>query len=286
MPGSVALIPQGPYALIRSGVSADLAGGPRFERTDRAGRFRFAGVTSGNYDLVGTAATGTELRLASTASVRVDPGAAATVDLIDGAGVAVSVSFGWPGASPDAARPTVILEWWSGPLPGLGSISGAVDGGGSTRLSDVPPGRYRVSVQGLPAGHRVADVNGSAGLTVAVTGGVADSILRIPIVDELTGVSGTVTSPDGSPVTDVLVGLTPVNVGEQTEDVVLVRPSTKGRFARQGLEPGEYLVGLVELSGGVPLTPEVATALRSSSVPISIRARETVTVHLRTPGRS
>ena len=70
------------------------------------------------------------------------------------------------------------------------------------------------------------------------------------------GLAGTVTGPDGSPLVDAIVRLTPAKFGKEGYRNVQTRTDSGGLYAMQGFAPGEYVLS-VQITGKVSYTVNV-----------------------------
>lgn len=174
-----------------------------------------------------------------------------------------------------------------------------VDATGAVSISGIIPGPYvlRASVPG-PAPASAAAAWTLASVTVGTANvtdrpfdvtpaGVPD--LVIGFTDQISELSGSLTTPAGAPETDYFIIALPADRVYWTPSsrrIVSTRPDASGRYSFRGLPAGDYRLAVT--TDLVPLDlREVSTLepLAAQSVPVSLGAGQKVTMNLRTPGR-
>jgi hypothetical protein len=125
-----------------------------------------------------------------------------------------------------------------------------VDADGSFVITDVAPGRYRlVAVSEGGWVMRSAEVGGQDSLDFPfeVTAGHDIGEAIVSLIDRRTELSGTVVGPTGRPAPETTLLLYPSDrrYWRSPRRILVVRPTTSGRFKLSDLPPGEYLVAAV-----------------------------------------
>jgi len=123
---------------------------------------------------------------------------------------------------------------------------GFTDAEGEARFERLPPGDHeirRILEEGLRTGPmRTATV---------VPGQVVDVAFEVSC-----GLTGTVTGPDGNPLVDAIVRLTPAKFGKEGYRNVKTRTDGGGSYEMQGFAPGDYVLE-VQVTGPVSYTVNV-----------------------------
>lgn len=173
-----------------------------------------------------------------------------------------------------------------------------IDATGGVSISGIIPGSYMVrasvpgsALAGAAAAWTVSTVTvGTTNVTDrpfdVTPAGVSD--LVIGFTDQISELSGSLTTATGEPETDYFIIALPADRAywtPQTRRIVSTRPDAAGRYSFLGLPAGDYRLAVTtEL---VPLDlREVSTLepLAAQSVPVTVGIGQKVTLNLRTPG--
>jgi protocatechuate 3,4-dioxygenase beta subunit len=175
-------------------------------------------------------------------------------------------------------------------LMGGSNAQAVVDAGGKFTISDVFPGKYRVSA-GLPgsAGWFVESVtaNGEDALDMPleVLNRRTISGVVITMGDRITELSGTVVDDKGRPATEQTLLLYPVDQKywlPQSRRIRTTRAGEDGQYTFRLVPPGDYrLTTLVDPEPGSWYDKALLTELDASSVRISLAAGEKRVEHVR-----
>jgi hypothetical protein len=179
-------------------------------------------------------------------------------------------------------------------------IETKVDATGAVSITGIIPGSYmiRASVPGpAPVGTNPAwSVRAVKVGTTDVTDRAFDvtaaglSNLAIGFTDQVSELSGLLTTPTGEPETDYFIVALPADRAywtQLTRRVVSTRPDGSGRYSFRGLPAGDYRLAVT--TDLVPLDlREVSTLepLAAQSVPVSLSTGQKVTMNLRTPPKT
>lgn len=261
------------------------------------GTFSFYGVVPGAYALRARAslpatgpAGGGELTAAMDVPVGVD--GARDVALRLQRGVSVSGSLSLDSVNIPIDLPRVRVELF--PISTSADWEMALmrvtpDAGGKFVLHGVAPGRYRVSVGGLPDGWRLASaVFGDKDaadyhLNVEADGNYAGGILRL--TERTSEVAGALSNASGAPVTDRSVILFPADRGHwlpQSRRIHVTQPGPDGRYTIRSLPAGDYRVAaVVDPEPGQQFDPEFLAQLLTGSTAITLGEGEKRTQDIR-----
>ena len=213
--------------------------------SDRQGRFFFAGVASGRYQLSVHGVGGAEEPLAGHYTIDVDK-----EDVRD---LTIPVSSGLPSAGVIRVRPTRSMTL-SGAVVKLAPAdfnvyatplrSSDVDPAGTFTFPSIPPGRYRIWVEGLPANCVVERVrHGTTEIgnrPFQVQPGIP---FEIDVSSEASSISGTFKDADQSAETEAYIILTHENQDPSIEAwCVGMATDQYGGFYIGGLPPGRYKI--------------------------------------------
>jgi len=208
-------------------------------------------------------------------------GTPATVTMELRRGVVVSGKF----ASADAAAPSdlsktaIELDALGGPFAREGNILGRRSGATDFSFNNVPPGIYTIRTSGsLPAGWTLASVLSPTGVDLLDTRLEVNrdniSGLTVVVTSRSTSLSGTVTTAEGRPVFDQLVGVFSIDRSHWTPGsrrVRLIQPDLNGRYVVTGLPPGDYFViAGAEKAGNIEADPSAIADLVAQSVRVSL----------------
>jgi hypothetical protein len=123
---------------------------------------------------------------------------------------------------------------------------GLTDAEGQVRFERLPPGRHEI--------RRIIEEGSDAGpmrSKVVVPGETLEVVFEVSC-----GLTGTVTGPDGSPLANAIVKLTPAKFGREGYRNVKTRTDGEGSYEMQGFAPGEYVLS-VQVVGKVSFTVNV-----------------------------
>jgi len=287
--------------------------GVRHASPDATGKFSFTGVAPGSYTLTAKSGSQTTIMTSDgggsvmmfmnrTVSRGGGPGGpeqgppappmwAKTDVAVDGRSktdvaltmqpgmtVAGHVTFDGTGEIPtDFTNIRLILGTAAGAGIISGNATGTVNADGSFRLTDVMPGKYKISAT-PPRGWRAN--KGEAGGKDAL-----DFLLDVQPNDDLTNVTitftnkpaeltGTLTDLSGVPTADYTIVLFAADQKFWTPTsrrIVTTRPSTDGKFSFRDLPPGDYrLAALQDAEPGSWFDPELLKQLLTASTSVTM----------------
>jgi hypothetical protein len=123
---------------------------------------------------------------------------------------------------------------------------GLTDGSGEVRFEHLPPGPYHI--------RRIVEEGSDDGPTRTATVVPARTV---EVEFEVScGLPGTVTGPDGNPLGNAIVRLTPAKFGKEGYRNIQTRTNGEGYYEMQGFSPGEYEL-TVQVLGPVSYTANV-----------------------------
>jgi protocatechuate 3,4-dioxygenase beta subunit len=286
-------------------------------RTDAEGRFRLSNVAPGQYKLVasgtirggrgGSAEAGRGGERGRGGSDRVAVWAAADV-FVDGRditnialalqpGMTVSGRLVFEGttAQPPADLTRVRLSLDPvGRNDGLSNDASArADANGRFTLTDVMPGKYRLTAGGASGGWVAGSVEVGGvdtldfPLEVRPNENVTGAVVRF--TDRQTELTGTLQDRRGQPTADYTIIVFPADrrywVG-QARRIQSGRPGTDGRFTFSNLPPGDYRITAVpDPEPGIWYDPAFLEELESVSIRVSLADGEMKTQDLRIAGQ-
>ena len=254
--------------------------------TDLQGTFKVAGLLPGRYRLIASRGRGQEPQIAS-ASVEVIDRDIQGVTLALGSGASITGRIVSENEEPALNWRRVSVATRSAEGGGRGFRFG---GGGrpieedfSFRISNLPGGLYRLSVNLPPGNHYVESIR-------AQGQDIIDRLIEMNDHDQLSGVEVRV-SPHGSRISGVVQseedgkavdGATvlvfsadPQQRGSFSRFTRTTQTDQTGRYSLEGLPPAEYLVcALVEHESGRESEPEYLNGLEGDSTTIDLSAGE------------
>ncbi len=254
--------------------------------TDLQGTFKVAGLLPGRYRLIASRGRGQEPQIAS-ASVEVIDRDIQGVTLALGSGASITGRIVSENEEPALNWRRVSVATRSAEGGGRGFRFG---GGGrpieedfSFRISNLPGGLYRLSVNLPPGNHYVESIR-------AQGQDIIDRLIEMNDHDQLSGVEVRV-SPHGSRISGVVQseedgkavdGATvlvfsadPQQRGSFSRFTRTTQSDQTGRYSLEGLPPAEYLVcALVEHESGRESEPEYLNGLEGDSTTIDLSAGE------------
>ena len=246
--GNVALTPEG----AGGGGGRGQFGVSYGSRIGWDGAFTMANVPPGRYTLRARGADSDQPQYAQqTLTVGGGDVANVTVALAPGASITGTIAFEAAQQPPELTQVRVTAQAAD---PGeLGINAGArTDKDG------------RFTIDGVPAGAHFIRANGARGWTLkSVTIGGRETIdtpldlrsgqtladVHLVFTDKLTQISGTVTSGQGTAVTDYTVLAFPTDSRlwrPQSRHIMTARPDQNGKYQIKGLPPGEYYMAMVD----------------------------------------
>ncbi|MHC4137091.1 MAG: carboxypeptidase regulatory-like domain-containing protein [Planctomycetota bacterium] len=123
---------------------------------------------------------------------------------------------------------------------------GLTDAEGEVRFERLPPGQHEIR-RIIEEGSRTGPMR----TKTVVPGQTVEVVFEVSC-----GLTGTVTGPDGNPLVDAFVKLTPAAFGREGYRNVKTRTDGEGFFEMQGFSPGEYVLS-VQVVGKVSYTVNV-----------------------------
>ena len=123
---------------------------------------------------------------------------------------------------------------------------GFTDAEGEARFERLPPGDHQIR-RVLEEGSRTGPMR----TATVVPGQVVEVAFEVSC-----GLTGTVTGPDGNPLVDAIVRLTPAKFGKEGYRNVKTRTDGGGSYEMQGFAPGDYVLE-VQVTGPVSYTVNV-----------------------------
>ena len=165
-----------------------------------------------------------------------------------------------------------------------------IDSNGRFTMTDVFPGKYRVSaavigVQGWVVDSIMAGNQDALDFPLEVSGSRNVSGIVVTFGDRVTELSGTIATQQGEPATEQTILLYPADQKywtPQSRRIRTVRASADGQFNFRIVPPGEYrLTTLVDPDPGIWYDREVLEQLDSSSVRIVLAEGEKKVEHVR-----
>jgi hypothetical protein len=168
----------------------------------------------------------------------------------------------------------------------------SVDDAGRFAFSSVPPGEYRLQVEGLPAGWAAAEAlsGGRDLLDVGVSVGsgrrVDDVVLTL--TDRPSEITGTFVHADGRPAPDYYVIAFPEDRRHWipgSRRIRAVRPAADGRFSFSALPPGAYRMAAVfDIEPDEWFDPVFLEALTPASIAVHLNEGERRVQDIRVAG--
>jgi protocatechuate 3,4-dioxygenase beta subunit len=155
-------------------------------------------------------------------------------------------------------------------------------------LKNLPPGRRRLAVRGLPSGWAVKailfDRRDVTDTPLAVKDTEDLNALEVVLTNRLTELSGTVTDGKDQAVEYSVVAFSEDSAKwmDKSRFVAAVRPDQTGRFTVRALPPGDYLVVALDyLEEGDSNDPDFLEKLRSRATKITLGEGEAKTIELK-----
>jgi hypothetical protein len=176
------------------------------------------------------------------------------------------------------------------PTTGAGSTTIARPAGDGSFTLSATPGRYRVEIQGLPAGAYLKSATFGDG-DKDVLGGLdigpaaADSKLAIVVSYAAASVAGTVRDEDGKPAAGTVTLIPDPPRPDRPSLYQVAETGDDGRFQIQGIRPGKYrLYAWEELEPGSHMDPMVTAPFQAYSVALEAAENDKKEVTLRRIG--
>ena len=254
--------------------------------TDLQGTFKVAGLLPGRYRLIASRGRGQEPQIAS-ASVEVIDRDIQGLTLALGSGASITGRIVSENEEPalNWRRVSVATRSAEGGGRGFRFVGGGrpIEEDFSFRISNLPGGLYRLSVNLPPGNHYVESIR-------AQGQDIIDRLIEMNDHDQLSGVEVRV-SPHGSRISGVVQseedgkavdGATvlvfsadPQQRGSFSRFTRTTQSDQTGRYSLEGLPPAEYLVcALVEHESGRESEPEYLNGLEGDSTTIDLSAGE------------
>jgi hypothetical protein len=173
------------------------------------------------------------------------------------------------------------------PATGAGSTVTAKPAGDGSFTLHASPGRYRVEIQGLPAGAYLksatlgdGDKDVLGGLDIGPA--VADSKLAIVVSYAAASVAGTVRGEDGKPAAGTVTLIPDPPRPDRPSLYQVAETGDDGRFQIRGIRPGKYrLYAWEELEPGSHMDPTVTAPFEAYSVALEAAENDNKEVTLR-----
>jgi len=245
------------------------------------GAFEIAGLPPGSYALVVNRSSRDEPRATARTVVQVG-----SRDL-DGVVVQLARTFEITGVvrvvgeGVESRNSQVLAEPLEPGVTFFGGNDGRVKSDGTWSISGMSPGRYRISLNGLPEGTYLKSVMaGGQDITAGASVTAAASGIEVIVGTKAAEVTGTVLNVDKQPVAGSTVVLVPES--SRLEQYWLFRTVTTddtGSFVLQGIVPGQYTAyALAEVEDGIWNSPDFLTPLqgKGTSVRLPEGSHETV----------
>ncbi len=232
-----------PDGVTNARVMATGTGGNLTAIVGKAGRFTFAGVLPGSYQLTVAGAGGLASR---KVSVTVDQTDVTDVELTLQPGEDLSGTLVMPG---DRTRATVLLE--RGANSNFEAETGRSDVGrnGAFTLHNVFPDVYSVDIDPLPGNSYIREVRLDGAVVAGdldLSNGVKGSQLKIVVSPDGGEISGTVSSADGERLMNSMAYVYLFASGEtkHTQDAMI---ADDGTYTLHGIRPGRYKILAIDL---------------------------------------
>jgi hypothetical protein len=252
------------------------------------GRFVFYGVVPGSYVVrLHTSSGGADL--IGAVDVQVAASQANEVDLAIVRGPTVSGTVALDGAPVPLSRIRVVLRPVSLPAdPEMAMERVPVDAAGRFTLRGLVPARYRVQLEGLPAGWSIESAifgdRDAADYLLEVESGRNLPGGVIKLTSKVAELSGAVTTAAGQPVLNATVLVFPQDRRlwvPQSRRILAVSPGADGRYVLRDLPPGDYRVAVGDPEPGQIFDVEYLSQLVTIATPVTIAAGEKKTHDIR-----
>ena len=249
----------------------------RATRSNEDGEFVIAGVPPGRYHME---AAGYPDRLFGTAEITVE-GRDISVAITALPGITMTGRIVFDGTS-RAPAPSPLLVFLQRYPFATGGPAYEILPDGTFKLTGVPPGRYKLGINGRPpAGWvlRSSMVNGSDASDIAfdIKGNENIENVVITLTDRPAEISGVLQNAAGQPAPDYGLIVFPADPRlhvARTRRTQYVRPDVTGRFIVRDLPAGDYLISAVtDVENGQWNDPAFLAELAASS-PIKISVAE------------
>jgi hypothetical protein len=147
---------------------------------------------------------------------------------------------------------------------------------GEFTLKGLGAGKYRVNVNGMPAGSYLKSImfGGQDALDAGLdlSAGAGDSALQIVVSRTAGQVSGVVQGEDGKPAPGSMVTLVPDPPRPEQSNLYRTAPTDQsGQFNLDSLRPGKYRIyAWEELEPGLQFEPEILRAVESRGTAVTV----------------
>lgn len=249
----------------------------RSTRSNEDGEFVIAGIPPGRYQME---AAGYPDRFYATAAVSLE-GRDITVALTAAVGPTLSGRIVFDGTL-RAPAPSPLLVFLQRYPFSTGGPAYEVLPDGTFKLTGVPPGRYRLGINGRPPEGwilRATTVNGVDASDIAFevrTGENIDNVV-VTLTDRPAEISGVLLTAAGQPAPEyglIVFSADPQYHVARSRRTQFVRPDISGRFIVRNMPAGNYLISAVtDVENGQWNDPAFLAALAASS-PIRISVAE------------
>jgi len=249
----------------------------RATRSNEDGDFVIAGIPPGRYQMQ---ASGYPVRLFALSEVAVE-GRDISVALTAAPGITMSGRIVFDGAS-RAPAPSAMLVYLQRQTFATVSPLYEVSPDGTFKLSSIPPGRYRLGLNGRPPPGwilRSTMVNGvdasDVGFDIKPNEDIGNVV--VTLTDRPAEISGVLMSADGQPAPEYGIVVFSADARyhvARTRRTQYVRPDISGRFIARDLPAGDYLISAVtDVEDGQWNDPAFLKAL-AASAPLKITVGE------------
>jgi hypothetical protein len=245
-------------------------------RSDAQGKFKIAGIAPGSYLMRAVASAGNSSMYSSV--VRIDVGSTdvENIGIPLSQGIAVRGRVQVEGSSGSLPFDTsLIIPRFNGPLGRGESFSGRISASGALTAEDGFPGKFQVSLMGLPEGYYLKQVlQGSKDVLESDVqlGGDNPPSVDLVLAKNTRTLGGTVLDLDNRPATGVVVVLVPAQFQSRADRYRRVVTDAQGQFRIAGTPPGKYTAfAFDEILGDAFYNPEFLRNYTGRGVDVTVK---------------